>query len=325
MSNFFDSIPQSVVDKVDGLKLDITDASCNEEVKELLGRTVLSGGKRLRPLLTYMFAELFDLDSKAVNECAASIEMVHAASLAHDDVVDNATQRRGEPSINIVASNKKAVLSGDYLLSDVISRLATLGDLKILQNMSSVIKELAIGEWLQSDAIITRDYSREFILKIAQHKTASVMSFCTWAPAHLSGSTQNVVDAAYDLGRNLGLAFQLMDDTLDFSDDSQKDLLLDIDNNIVNSVILEWLLDNPTKFSDYKAGTDLKKLWVDVSVEKYVDLIKNRAISHIEAAHNCLNIISSYLEDTKGMDSKDLDEKTRPIKYIMSFIINRNF
>lgn len=325
MTSFFEAIPESILNKIDSLDLNIESSNCSVAVNEALAKTVLSGGKRLRPMITYLFAELFFIDNEAVNMAASSIEMVHGASLAHDDVVDNATQRRGAPSINIVESNKKAVLAGDYLLAQVIYNLAKLGDTKLIEQMSLVIKDLALGEWIQSDAILNRTYSNSLIEQIAHYKTASVMSFCSWAPAHIAKAPLEICEAANEFGRRLGLAFQMMDDTLDFSANSDKDALLDVHNNIVNSVILQWLELNPAKFDKYKAGINLIELWSEDNLNEAVAAVKNKAQAHMDIARHCLSTIKTYLNETKVSAPSMIDEKLVPIEFVIDFIINRDF
>lgn len=248
MTELLNRIPPEILERIGGIDLDIESTNCHKAIEELLARTVLDGGKRLRPMITYLMGRIVLEDLSSLDPFAKAIEMVHAASLAHDDVVDEASLRRGSPSINAVASNKRAVLAGDYLLADVIYNLSHQGDLKIVQKMSCVITDLAVGEWVQSDAIEKRAYTKEVIERIAFLKTASVMSWCTWVSCYKAGLSQEQCDCAYNVGKHIGIAFQMMDDVLDFSKDSQKDELLDVKNNIVNSVILEWLELNPTKF-----------------------------------------------------------------------------
>ena len=118
--DFLTNIPADVLLKTKSLELDIKSKDCNDRVNKLLKKTVLLGGKRLRPMLTYLFGQLFGHSLKDLEVYARAIECVHAASLSHDDVVDGAETRRGSPSINTLSSNKYAVLAGDYLLADVI-------------------------------------------------------------------------------------------------------------------------------------------------------------------------------------------------------------
>lgn len=327
MNNLFNAIPKSVLDKIGDMDLKIESENCLSAVNEVLSKTVLSGGKRLRPMLTYLMGNLFALGPNRLDIFAKAIEMVHGASLAHDDVVDNATQRRGAPSINIEESNKKAVLAGDFLLADVIHSLAHNGDLAIVKEMSRVIQDLAMGEWIQSDAIDNRSYTRELIERIAQYKTASVMSWCTWVGAHVSNAPLEIVEAAKELGRRTGLAFQLMDDTLDFSENSDKDFLLDVKNGVVNSVILEWLELNPVSYKKYKSGVNLEDLFgqqdFGEGIKQALNIVESRAREHMNVASDCLNAISLY-QLSKGMTQAQLDERKAPVEFIMSFIIDRS-
>ncbi len=322
MTEFLTQIPESVLHKCGELELNIESQNCHKAIDDILARTVLSGGKRLRPMLTYLSARIFFSDIERLDPFAKAIEMVHAASLAHDDVVDNATKRRGEDSINIVSSNKRAVLAGDYLLADVIYTLAHKGDIKIVQEMSKVIEDLALGEWIQSDAIEKRNYSRELIEKIAQYKTASVMSWCTWIAAYLAGVGPSTQDSARELGRRIGLAFQLMDDTLDFNEDSQKDQLLDIQNGIVNSVTLEWLHLNPELLKSYQEGSELIDLWTEdnlSNIDQALKQVTTMAHEHMRVAKTCLNqmVESSELENALELSS--------PLNFLMDFILKRDF
>ena len=158
---FLANIPHDILKRLGDLSVDARSESCRREINDLLQQTVLIGGKRLRPLLTFLMGQFFGLDLDACELPARAIEQVHAASLSHDDVVDNASTRRGKPSINVVASNKKAVLAGDYLLANVIVDLATLNRPDVVSEMAQVIRDLAEGEWLQLDAAQNRAYTRE--------------------------------------------------------------------------------------------------------------------------------------------------------------------
>jgi geranylgeranyl pyrophosphate synthase len=200
IKDFLETLPKEVLDRSKNLDLKIRSTNARDAIDTILAQTVLKGGKRLRPLLTFLSANLFKVDFDEVTPFARATELVHAASLSHDDVIDNATQRRGSPSINILASNKKAVLAGDYLLSSVIVDLCATGELSLVSEMSLVIKDLSVGEWLQLDLIATRDYSRELIREVAMKKTSSVMSYCTTAPAILKKMPKEIIDCCRQFG-----------------------------------------------------------------------------------------------------------------------------
>ena len=321
MTELLGRIPPEILERIGDLELKIESQNCQKAIEDILASTVLSGGKRLRPMLTYLMGRLFFDDLTKLDPFAKSIEMVHAASLAHDDVVDDATTRRGGPSINIVSTNKRAVLAGDYLLADVIYQLASEGDLKIVQKMSSVITDLAVGEWVQSDAIEKRQYTKQVIERIAFLKTASVMSFCTWVSAHLSGLDKSKCEDAYNVGKNIGLAFQLMDDTLDFSGESLKDQMLDIKNNIVNSVVLEWLELNPSKLEEYQKGSNLIDIWSEENLEQAINNVKDRAHDYMLEAKNCLESVCKV----SHLGEKEAQYRSEPLYFIMEYIIERKF
>jgi geranylgeranyl pyrophosphate synthase len=295
LTDFLDSIPTHVLDRSKKLDLRVRSVNAHSAIDEVLSRTVLRGGKRLRPLLTYLVANLLKIDLERITPFARASELVHAASLSHDDVIDNATVRRGSPSINILSSNKKAVLAGDYLLSSVIVDLCSTGELALVNEMSLVIKDLSEGEWLQLDLISSREYTRELIREIALKKTSSVMSYCTLAPAVLAKMPQEVQDICRNFGISLGLAFQLIDDTLDYSGNSLKDQELDLKNGIVNSVVYELLSVRPDLMKRFKNGEDLTGLLITEDMNPSVKLISNEALNHLENARLALSELGSHL------------------------------
>jgi len=322
LQDFLSTIPLKTLKHVKDMDLNISSNNCSKAVNELLQNSVLVGGKRLRPLLTYLVGHLYSVDFKTLDPYAKSIELVHAASLSHDDVIDNATTRRGVASINIQASNKKAVLAGDYLLSDVIVNLTNAGNLELVGEMAKVIQDLAIGEWIQADAIETRDYTSELIEEIAIKKTASVMSWCCYAPAILAGLSRSTIEKSKQMGIDLGIAFQLMDDTLDFSSESQKDANLDLDNELVNSVIFQWLSMHPVEFEKYRNGESLSKLYNGEKIEKAVEVVREAANKHIESARNLLEEIQKDL-CTNEKEMKAFNKNKKPILYIFDYLTQR--
>lgn len=321
VKEFFDSIPENILDRSKHLDLVIRSSLCHQAIDDVLGKSVLNGGKRLRPLLTFLTGNLFRVDLDKLTPYARATELVHAASLSHDDVIDNATIRRGAASINILASNKKAVLAGDYLLSKVIVDLCAAGDLELVSLMSKVIKDLSEGEWLQLDLLVTRNYTREAILEVAKMKTSSVMSYCTVAPAIISGESKAVIDAAYDFGLHLGIAFQLIDDTLDFSATSDKDALLDLENNVVNAVFYEYLESRAGLIDRFKNGEDLNKLIKLNEIQESVDIVVKRAHEHLEMALNNLSTIEKSLK--QKYSEKEIDEAVEYLRLIVAFLVLR--
>jgi len=150
-------------------------------------------------------------------------EMIHAASLLHDDVIDNAETRRGAPSGNLAFGNKMAILAGDFLLGRASVALARLRDAEVVELLATVIANLVEGEFMQLKNAANHvpgkftDDTFEYYLQKTYLKSASLISKSCRAAALLGGSTQEVADAAYLYGKNLGLSFQLVDDMLDYT------------------------------------------------------------------------------------------------------------
>lgn len=321
INDFLDSLPSHILERSKNLDLNIRSVNAHSAIDEILSRTVLKGGKRLRPLLTFLTANLFKVDLDSITPFARATELVHAASLSHDDVIDNATMRRGSPSINILSTNKKAVLAGDYLLSSVIVDLCVTNELDLVKEMSLVIKDLSEGEWLQLDLIGSRDYTRELIREVAMKKTSSVMSYCTVAPAVFARQPENVRKLCRDFGLHLGLAFQLIDDTLDYSGDSLKDQELDLKNGIVNAVVFELLAARLDLMDRFKKGEDLTGLLLSVDVKPYVDIISKEAQGHLEKASHLLAALKSELGETLFKnESARLDEALSYLELIIAYM-----
>jgi octaprenyl-diphosphate synthase len=326
MHQILETVPPHILIQIKDLDLNISSKNCMDAINNVLQDTVLVGGKRLRPLITYLMGNLFEVSMERMDDPARGIEMVHAASLAHDDVIDNATTRRGQPSINIVSSNKRAVLAGDYLLSDVIALIARTGNLKLVEEIAKVIQELSEGEWIQLDASEGRDYSREIIKEIAMKKTASVMSFCCYSSAYLAGHNQDVIELCRKLGQNIGVAFQFIDDTLDFSGDSLKDQQLDLQNGIVNAVVFEWLelnSDFKNQFIEGKSLIELSKnMQEGESLKKAIDIVTKNALSLLDEGKEIINQIAFKLDLNEESLIK-FNEARKPLDTIIDYLASR--
>lgn len=325
IADFLDALPKVALESSKNMDLQIRSVNAHQAIDAILAKSVLRGGKRLRPLLTFLMAHLFRVDFEIATPYARASELVHAASLSHDDVIDNATMRRGAPSINILASNKKAVLAGDYLLSSVIVDLTNAGNLELVREMSLVIKDLSEGEWLQLDLIDDRNYTRELIREVAMKKTSSVMSYCSVAPAILSGADKATVELCREFGRHLGLAFQMIDDTLDYSGDSQKDQELDLKNGIVNAVVFELLDSHPGLFARFKAGENLQEVVLNIDFHPHVETIGKEAHGHLESAKLILEKLEVTLSKNPEYQKNSAELKTRieALELIISYMALR--
>jgi len=286
------------------------------KIESLLNQTVLSGGKHLRPMLTHLTGCLAGVDDDVLHILSRSIEFVHAASLAHDDVIDNANLRRGKPSINVAGDNKMAVLSGDFLLAEVINDLCDLGNIQIVSEMANIIKRLSKGEWIQHDRLKSRNYKREDFRNIALLKTSSVLEWCFSAPFIYCNFSKEVISCAKSLGENLGLSFQLYDDLLDFSDDSEKDKLLDMENGQLTLISYLYLEKNGL-MPRYQAGEELTSLINFDEIKPILCDVKILADEYQQQCEEHLNLLVEML----NLNSNNND--VRAIKYLLDKLKNR--
>ena len=186
-------------------------------IQKMSDHHLRSGGKRLRALLTLESAKLtgYREDNRDIN-LAACVELIHSATLLHDDVIDESELRRGVKTTNSVWGNQSSILVGDYLLSRCFEMMVEDGDLEVLKLLSSTSSKIAQGEVLQLQHKGEADLLEETYIDIINLKTASLFSAATKTGACLSKSNEKEKKALESYGRNLGLAFQIADDALDF-------------------------------------------------------------------------------------------------------------
>ena len=187
-------------------------------VDEMTSYHLRTGGKRLRALLTLGAAKIcgYSKGSRDVN-LAACVELIHAATLMHDDVIDNSEIRRGKKTLNSIWGNQSSILVGDYLLSRCFEMMVEDGNLEILKLLSSTSAEISQGEVLQLQHKGEIDMLEETYLKIITAKTASLFAAATKVGSILSNRESKIKEALEFYGKNLGLTFQIADDTLDYN------------------------------------------------------------------------------------------------------------
>ena len=189
-----------------------------ELVQKMTNYHLDTGGKRLRALLTLGSAKMcgYSKGTRDIN-LAACVELIHAATLMHDDVIDNGSLRRGRKTLNKIWNNHSSVLIGDYLLSRCFEMMVEDGNLEVLKLLSSTSSKIAQGEVLQLQHQGEVDMLEETYLKIISAKTAELFAAATKVGAILSDMKSKEKEALEFYGRNLGLTFQIADDTLDYN------------------------------------------------------------------------------------------------------------
>ena len=284
-----------------------------------------TGGKRLRALLTLGSSKLcgYLKGGRDIN-LAACIELIHGATLLHDDVIDNSDMRRGKKTINIIWGNQSSILTGDYLLSRCFEMMVEDGNLEILKLLSSTSAKIAQGEILQLQHKGEIDMLEETYLKIIYSKTAALFSAATKVGAILSKKNNKEKEALEFYGKNLGLTFQIADDTLDYNSEINlfgKKVGNDFyEGKITLPIILLYQQTNYTEKKqlenifkqDIRSEDDLSVILKLISKYKIISKCYKKAEHFINLASNSLSIF------------KDSEEKKK-LENLTFFSLERSF
>ncbi len=296
-----------VKNSIENLDLVLRTKHSVPEIPELLNRTVLVGGKRLRPALCFLMGQALGVSIEKMEPFARAAEFTHSASLAHDDVVDNATTRRSFRTINAESSSKRAVLAGDLLLARVMVELSLQGDIDIIHDLARVVEDLVNGEWLQIDIRGNINTTQEELIEVSKRKTASLMSWCCAVAARKSEkNSADLRQLCADFGENLGIAFQMIDDVIDFAQEGEKDFAKDLKEAIVNYVISDLLKRKP----EYKEET--QKLlgqseievfpWTEADLAQSMENIRSLSNVYLTRANAKLTEIRKIVNPTTSSE-----------------------
>ena len=191
----------------------------NPLLSEIICHVNRQRGKQMRPMLVLLVAKMFGEITESAYNAALALELLHTASLVHDDVVDDSMQRRGQPSVNAIYNNKLAVLAGDYLLSTSLMLTGRSANVRVTQIIGSLGQTLADGEIVQIFHSRNQSVSEDVYFEIIRKKTASLFSSCAEIGALTAGASQADIDRARQMGEFIGICFQIRDDIFDYYTD----------------------------------------------------------------------------------------------------------
>lgn len=189
--------------------------------EEIFSRIRSRAGKRMRPMLIMLMAKNYGCVSEATLHAAVGLELLHTASLVHDDVVDESNRRRGQASVNAIYDNKVAVLVGDYILSTALLHVSKTHNELIVRYLAELGRTLSNGEILQLTSISSREISEETYYNVISQKTAALFEACCAIGAISAGMPEDRVGEAKNFGRTLGMIFQIRDDIFDYYDSKE--------------------------------------------------------------------------------------------------------
>lgn len=255
-------------------------------------------GKQLRPILVLLTARACGGITESTHRAAALVELLHTATLVHDDVVDEADQRRGKFSINALWRNKVAVLLGDFLLSRGLLLALDHKEYELLHIVSDAVRRMSEGELLQIEKARKLDIDEETYFAIISDKTASLISACTSCGAHSAGADDEMRSAMHAFGEELGMAFQIRDDLFDFgSKDVGKPLGIDLQEKKMTLPLIHALgrADKAEKKSimnvvrrKKKSRSDMEKVRDFVQAHDGIEYAKETMLQHADKAMSLL-------------------------------------
>ena len=296
-----------------------------ELVKKMTDYHLDTGGKRLRALLTLGCAKLcnYSKGTRDIN-LAACVELIHSATLMHDDVIDDGSIRRGKKTLNKIWDNHSSILVGDYLLSRCFEMMVEDGNLEVLKLLSSTSSKIAQGEVLQLQYQGEVDMLEETYLRIISAKTAELFAASTKVGAILSDMNNKRKEALEFYGRNLGLTFQIADDTLDYNSE------LKLFGKKIGKDFYEGKVTLPIILLFQKANIEEKKKLKDIfskntrdekNLDYSLSLIKRYNIINAcyQKAQHYINLASNSLSVFNDCEEKSILEN------LTSFSLSRNF
>ncbi|TCC94444.1 polyprenyl synthetase family protein [Pedobacter frigiditerrae] len=234
-------------------------------------------GKQMRPMFVFFAAKLCGGIIESTHRGAALVELLHTATLVHDDVVDNAYERRGFFSINALWKNKIAVLVGDYLLAKGLLLSVNNSEFALLKIVSTAVQQMSEGELLQIEKVRRMDISEELYFDVIRQKTASLIASCCACGAASAGADEETVEKMRLFGEKVGIAFQIKDDTFDFgTDDVGKPLGIDIKEKKVTLPLIYAL--NSVEKSERKRIINLVKNHQDdpKKIQEIIDFVNSK-------------------------------------------------
>lgn len=208
----------------------------NPFLGELMGHVFDTSGKRVRPAITLLSAGFHPHDAPTIETMATAVELIHIATLIHDDTVDESDVRRGRATVGSLWGGKAAVLVGDYMFAASATFVCDTGNVRVIRRFSETIMELSSGELQEMAGAYHTDQTREQYLTRIYNKTASLFTTAGESGAILSGAPESSVDALRDYAYNIGMAFQIVDDILDF-DASEEEVGKPVGNDLSRGIL----------------------------------------------------------------------------------------
>ena len=316
--NFFD-IVQDQIPIVEGRMREQSNGH-HPDLEMALNHLLASGGKRIRPTVTLLVGGMFGAQIEHLVTLAAAVELLHTATLVHDDVIDGSLLRRGSPTLNARWSPGATILAGDFIFARAAKLAAETESVEVMKLFAKTLSTIVNGEITQlfiSKGLVNREdyYQRIYA------KTASLFELCTVAPVFLSGGDENTISSMQTFGYEVGMAFQIVDDILDFTSQQNelgKPVASDLRQGLVTLPALHYLEMYPDD-PDMKAVIE-NRIVSEESIMKVVGAIKESGA------------IRSALEEARRFSERGLEslrnlpdtEERQALEALAQFVVNRH-
>jgi len=317
----YQSVEQDLAEVESRIK-SVTEVDCSG-LAELL-KHILLGGKAIRPALTFLSAKFYKYDLDLLLPMATSVELMHTSTLVHDDAIDKSAMRRGRPTVNSLWGEDRAVLLGDYLFAKAGEFAALTGNLRVIRLFSQTLQIISSGELKQTFDAFKLEQSRQRYFERITGKTASLFSLSTQSGAILSRVPEESVRALKDYGTNLGIAFQVVDDLLDFIG-SEGELGKPVGSDLAQGTLTlpamllleQYPEENPVRelFND----PDMPEAARQEKIKRAIDMVGN---SSVEA--ECYKVASEYCDKARrGLESLPDKPARKTLVAIADFVLSR--
>jgi heptaprenyl diphosphate synthase len=279
--------------------------SCdNTMLNKFAVHLIMAGGKRLRPLLVVLSASFGNAQHEAVINAATAVELIHLASLIHDDIIDNAMERRGVPSVNSITSNHNAILSGDFLFATAFGLLTSTHNLDVVHIMSDTVRAMCEGQVRETRNLFNYNLSEEEYLLHIEKKTGSLLRACCKIGARLANIPPEQERLLEMYGKELGFAFQILDDIMDYTlmkDFIGKPVLQDLSQGILTLPLIKALRDEeysaeilatlPSQKYANQTQTNPFTTMELINSTTALSYSKNKAQSYLNSAYSSIDLL----------------------------------
>ena len=286
-------------------------------IPQLASYLIAAGGKRIRPLLTLACTSVLGGDMKRAQSLAACVEFIHTATLLHDDVVDESLERRGQQAANLVFGNQASVLVGDFLFSRAFQLMTEDGSLEVLRILSSASATIAQGEVMQLTTANNLETSMDEYIEVIKSKTAALFAAACEVAADISDADAKTQEALAAYGLNLGIAFQIADDALDYAAEREKL------GKTIGDDFREGKMTAPVLLALEKADEEERAFWERTLARRDQN---NEDLAHAQsliAKHDTLNGSVKLAQDYAALAHQALKEiPDHPLKSDLSELID---